>query len=178
MGTLVDGETLNLGINATPQFIGALTELTYGQIENIAQDLEAFAKHRKGKADGKRRIEVGDVLLLGRRNEGLMEILEKEAERVEGRSKAKAANGRGKAANGTAKKSERASNGQSPATASAFTTKSKGKARARASRTLDDSADEEPEGEDLEDAVDDDEDNRNEQDDDDDEMADFIVDDE
>lgn len=77
LGLLVDSTTLELGTNATPQFIGTLTELVHAQIENAAQDLEAFARHRNAK-----RIETRDVLLLGRRNEGLKEMLEKEAEKI------------------------------------------------------------------------------------------------
>lgn len=32
VGKLVDEETINLGVNATPQFMGALTELLWTQI--------------------------------------------------------------------------------------------------------------------------------------------------
>src|ERR1700728_2270392 len=32
IGKIVDEETLKLGVNATPQFIGSLTELTWAQI--------------------------------------------------------------------------------------------------------------------------------------------------
>jgi centromere protein S len=32
IGKIVDEETLRLGVNATPQFIGSLTELTWAQI--------------------------------------------------------------------------------------------------------------------------------------------------
>lgn len=63
--------------NATPHFIGALSELVYSQIEIVAQDLEAFARH-----SGRSKISSKDVVLLGRRNEGLSELLEKEAESV------------------------------------------------------------------------------------------------
>lgn len=31
-GQLVDEETINLGVNATPQYIGSLTELVWAQI--------------------------------------------------------------------------------------------------------------------------------------------------
>ena len=44
IGKTVDEETLGLGINATPQFIGALTEMVWAQIANVATDLESFAK--------------------------------------------------------------------------------------------------------------------------------------
>lgn len=39
VGQLVDEETLNLGINATPQFIGSLTELVWTQIGMSPADL-------------------------------------------------------------------------------------------------------------------------------------------
>jgi centromere protein S len=107
IGKIVDDETLKLGVNATPQFIGSLTELTWAQIGmfqtilfptfiiqvwqnhmellvdvssfrrtngsnqgTAAQDLESFAAHA-----GRRTIKTDDVLLLGRRNEGLETIL-------------------------------------------------------------------------------------------------------
>ncbi|QQK42287.1 Bromodomain transcription factor [Penicillium digitatum] len=44
IGKIVDEETIKLGVNATPQFIGALTEMVWAQIETVSQDLESFAK--------------------------------------------------------------------------------------------------------------------------------------
>lgn len=32
IGQLVDEETMNLGVNATPQYIGSLTELVWAQL--------------------------------------------------------------------------------------------------------------------------------------------------
>ncbi|KAL9619994.1 MAG: hypothetical protein Q9160_005463 [Pyrenula sp. 1 TL-2023] len=99
LGALIDSVTLSLSdptssVNATPQFIASLTQLTYAQIETVAQDLEAFAIHRSshsskkgGQGDGGRgrgrRIEVKDVMLLGRRNEGLRGLLEEERGGIE-----------------------------------------------------------------------------------------------
>ncbi|QKX55084.1 uncharacterized protein TRUGW13939_02176 [Talaromyces rugulosus] len=70
IGKIVDEETIELGVNATPQFIGALTEMVWAQIETVSQDLEAFAKHA-----GRSTININDVMLLARRNEGLESIL-------------------------------------------------------------------------------------------------------
>ncbi|RDW89791.1 CENP-S family protein [Aspergillus mulundensis] len=105
IGKIVDEETIKLGMNATPQFIGALTELVWVQIgmalvtlvgartqnaayamtysgaleivangryptETASQDLECFAKHA-----GRSTINVSDVMMLARRNEGLESIL-------------------------------------------------------------------------------------------------------
>ncbi|KAL4872854.1 hypothetical protein BDV12DRAFT_161630 [Aspergillus spectabilis] len=70
IGKIVDEETIKLGANATPQFIGALTELVWVQIETASQDLESFAKHA-----GRSTINVSDVMMLARRNEGLESIL-------------------------------------------------------------------------------------------------------
>ena len=75
IGRLVDDETLKLGVNATPQFIGSLAELVYAHVTNTGRDLEAFAQH-----GGRSRIDTRDVLLLGRRNEGLMQVLEARVE--------------------------------------------------------------------------------------------------
>ncbi|KAL1996529.1 hypothetical protein VTN49DRAFT_8129 [Thermomyces lanuginosus] len=71
IGRIVDEETLELGVNATPQFIGALTEMAWTQIETVSQDLESFAKHA-----GRSTVNVSDVMLLARRNEGLRLILQ------------------------------------------------------------------------------------------------------
>ncbi|KAL9635169.1 MAG: hypothetical protein Q9164_003635 [Protoblastenia rupestris] len=71
IGKIVDEETLKLGVNATPQFIGALTEMVWAQIENVSTDLESFARHA-----GRQTISVEDVMLLARRNEGLETVLE------------------------------------------------------------------------------------------------------
>ncbi|CAD6569734.1 MAG: hypothetical protein ASARMPREDX12_002550 [Alectoria sarmentosa] len=70
IGKIVDEETLKLGVNATPQFIGALTEMVWAQIENISTDLKNFAKHA-----GRSTISTDDVMLLSRRNEGLETLL-------------------------------------------------------------------------------------------------------
>ncbi|KAI4184593.1 MAG: hypothetical protein LQ348_004529 [Seirophora lacunosa] len=72
VGKIVDEEMLKLGLNATPQFIGALTEMLWAQIENVSEDLQSFAKHA-----GRQKISAEDVLLLARRNEGLETILRK-----------------------------------------------------------------------------------------------------
>ncbi|CAL5873105.1 uncharacterized protein PFLUO_LOCUS7374 [Penicillium psychrofluorescens] len=70
IGKIVDEETIKLGANATPQFIGALTEMVWAQIETVSQDLESFAKHA-----GRSTVNVSDVMLLARRNDGLDSIL-------------------------------------------------------------------------------------------------------
>ena len=45
IGPLVDSTLgLEYGANASPQFIGALTELVYAQIEGVAGDVESFAR--------------------------------------------------------------------------------------------------------------------------------------
>ena len=84
----MDEETLKLGVNATPHFIGALTEMVWAQIENTSQDLESFSKYAsrfrclKIVADywwyrhaGRSTITVEDVMLLSRRNDGLEAVL-------------------------------------------------------------------------------------------------------
>ncbi|KAI4186673.1 MAG: hypothetical protein LQ346_005630 [Caloplaca aetnensis] len=38
IGKIVDEETLKLGVNATPQFIGALTEMVWAQIRGSRLD--------------------------------------------------------------------------------------------------------------------------------------------
>ena len=94
IGKIVDEESLNLRVNATPQFIGSLTELVWAQIgklvflntpsscaiadddlETAAVDLESFAKHA-----GRTTVKTDDVMLLTRRNDGLEQILKKAME--------------------------------------------------------------------------------------------------
>ncbi|KAF2847152.1 hypothetical protein T440DRAFT_431267, partial [Plenodomus tracheiphilus IPT5] len=70
IGQFVDEECLTSDLNATPQFIGALTELVYTQIANTSRDLETFSAHA-----GRKVITTDDVMLLTRRNEKLEEYL-------------------------------------------------------------------------------------------------------
>lgn len=89
IGKMVDEESLKLHVNATPQFIGALTEMVWTQIgrmtlflthctsqgltfipENVAVDLESFSKHA-----GRTTVTTEDVLLLTRRNEDLNKLI-------------------------------------------------------------------------------------------------------
>ncbi len=79
VGQSVDSVALSQDLNATPHFIGGLSELLWAQIENAAQDLEAFAKHGDRKV-----VNVKDVVMLGRHNEGLKEILQTEAKKASG----------------------------------------------------------------------------------------------
>ena len=55
-------------------------------VENTSQDLEAFAKHA-----GRKTVDVDDVLMLGRRNEGLDRVLRSF---VEGQGKRREKKGR------------------------------------------------------------------------------------
>jgi hypothetical protein len=57
IGKIVDEETLRLGMNATPQFIGALTELVWAQIGKCSwRSLRALGENLPG-----RRMEQGDA---------------------------------------------------------------------------------------------------------------------
>lgn len=78
IGQTVDSVALNGDFNASPHFIGGLSEMVWGQIENVAQDLEAFAKH-----SGRSSISSKDVVLLARRNEGLKDVLQNQEKSVQ-----------------------------------------------------------------------------------------------
>lgn len=96
---MVDDESMRRNRNATPQFIGALTEMVWTQIgernrhrnppasarnpaahscsdqtspciENVALDLETFSRHA-----GRSTVTTDDVLLLARRNQDLHDII-------------------------------------------------------------------------------------------------------
>ncbi|KAI0600449.1 kinetochore component CENP-S-domain-containing protein [Biscogniauxia sp. FL1348] len=87
VGKMVDEETLRRNRNVTPQFIGALTEMVWTQIENVAMDLESFSRHA-----GRSTITTDDVLLLARRNQDLHGIVKDfidahKAAKVKGKSK-------------------------------------------------------------------------------------------
>ncbi|KAH9821373.1 putative apoptosis-inducing TAF9-like domain 1 family protein [Teratosphaeria destructans] len=77
IGKTIDSLACEQDFNATPHFIGGLSELVWAQIQNAANDLEAFAKH-----GGRTTINAKDVVLLARRNEGLEDVLKTEAKRV------------------------------------------------------------------------------------------------
>jgi len=99
IGKIVDEETARLKTTATPQFLGAMTEMVWAQIENVAQDLESFSRHA-----GRTTVTTDDVMLITRRNEALGDMMrdfvdrdkaERETER--GAKKGKGtAKGRGK----------------------------------------------------------------------------------
>ncbi|TVY48424.1 Centromere protein S [Lachnellula cervina] len=95
IGKIVDEETLRLDTAATPQFIGAMTEMVWSQIENVAQDLETFSRHA-----GRTTVTTDDVLLITRRNEALYGIMRDfvEKEQVAApKGKSKAVKGKGRA---------------------------------------------------------------------------------
>ncbi|KND93946.1 Centromere protein S [Tolypocladium ophioglossoides CBS 100239] len=71
IGQIVDEESMHRNINATPQFIGALTELVWTQIENVAIDLESFSHHASRAT-----VTTDDVLLLARKNPDLQQLME------------------------------------------------------------------------------------------------------
>ncbi|KAK3359839.1 kinetochore component CENP-S-domain-containing protein [Lasiosphaeria hispida] len=89
VGKIVDEESLRRNRNATPQFIGALTEMVWAQIENVATDLETFSRHA-----GRTTVTTDDVLLLARRNIDLHAMIkdtvdQQKAAKVKGKGKAK-----------------------------------------------------------------------------------------
>ncbi|KAK0635350.1 kinetochore component CENP-S-domain-containing protein [Bombardia bombarda] len=91
IGQIVDEESLRLNRNATPQFIGMLTMMVMGQIENVAIDLESFAQHA-----GRTTINTDDVMLLTRRNSDLQGMIKdfidkQKADKGGGKGKGKAA---------------------------------------------------------------------------------------
>ncbi|KAL2262702.1 hypothetical protein VTK26DRAFT_353 [Humicola hyalothermophila] len=88
IGKMVDEESLRRNRNATPQFIGALTDIVWHQIENVATDLESFSRHA-----GRTTVTTDDVLLLARRNQDLYSIIKDSIDR----EKAAKAKGKGKA---------------------------------------------------------------------------------
>ncbi|KAJ4306415.1 MHF histone-fold complex component [Collariella sp. IMI 366227] len=85
IGKIVDQESLQRNRNATPQFIGALTDMVWHQIENVATDLESFSRHA-----GRSTVTTDDVLLLARRNQDLYSVIKDVVD------KEKAAKGKGK----------------------------------------------------------------------------------
>ena len=109
VGKMVDEQSLRRNRNATPQFIGALTEMVWTQIggyfqdavllvqprvltnepENVAIDLESFSRHA-----GRTSITTDDVLLLARRNADLNGIIK---DFVDEQKAAKVSKGKGKA---------------------------------------------------------------------------------
>ncbi|PBP17682.1 apoptosis-inducing TAF9-like domain 1 family protein [Diplocarpon rosae] len=88
VGKLIDEECRRLNTTATPQFIGAMTEMVWAQIETVSTDLESFSRHASRTT-----ITTDDVLLVTRRNDALHGIMRDfiDAE------KARAAGGMGKA---------------------------------------------------------------------------------
>ncbi|KAJ8097509.1 kinetochore component CENP-S-domain-containing protein [Lipomyces tetrasporus] len=82
VGKIVDEECLQLNVNATPQYIAALTELVYTQAVTLATDIESFAHHARRKV-----ISTEDVLMMCRRNDGLRDVLEEFVEELESKKR-------------------------------------------------------------------------------------------
>lgn len=82
LGKTVDAIAVDSNINASPTFIGGLMEMVAAKIGQSATDLEAFASHA-----GRSTINTKDVVLLGRNNEALRDILHAKAESVRKRDK-------------------------------------------------------------------------------------------
>ncbi|KAF1999097.1 hypothetical protein P154DRAFT_523506 [Amniculicola lignicola CBS 123094] len=96
IGQYVDEQCLQQNLNATPQFIGALTELVWTQISNSCLDLENFAKHA-----GRKVVKTDDVMLLARRSEPLENLLRDYLQKMqakEGRPAEGAKKGKGRPA--------------------------------------------------------------------------------
>ncbi|KAF4119630.1 hypothetical protein GMORB2_4539 [Geosmithia morbida] len=91
VGQIVDEESLERNRNATPQFIGALTELVWTQIENVAIDLETFSNHA-----GRTTVTTEDVMLLARKNPDLHQIMEAFIDARKASSAASLSRGKGK----------------------------------------------------------------------------------
>ncbi|CAI4210333.1 unnamed protein product [Parascedosporium putredinis] len=70
IGQMVDEKVIKDNRNATPQFIAALTQVVWTQMESVAQDLESFSGHA-----GRTTISTDDVLLLCRRNQDMHHII-------------------------------------------------------------------------------------------------------
>ncbi|TQN75350.1 Centromere protein S [Colletotrichum shisoi] len=70
VGKIVDEESIKQDCNATPQFIGALTEMVWAQIESVAGDLESFSRHARRTT-----VTTDDVVLLARKNPDLLDIV-------------------------------------------------------------------------------------------------------
>lgn len=67
---IAEAESLELQAAPTSGFVASLSTLVFSQIYTLAEDIESFAKHRGGKV-----VNVEDVLLCARRNEGLHELM-------------------------------------------------------------------------------------------------------
>ncbi|KAI1325338.1 kinetochore component CENP-S-domain-containing protein [Xylariaceae sp. FL0255] len=92
VGKMVDEEMLRRNRNVTPQFIGALTEMVWTQIENVAGDLESFSRHA-----GRSTITTDDVLLLARRNGDLHDLIKDFIDKEKAAKAKEKAKGKGKA---------------------------------------------------------------------------------
>ncbi|KAH6689612.1 kinetochore component CENP-S-domain-containing protein [Plectosphaerella plurivora] len=90
VGQMVDEEVMKKNRNATPQFIGALTEMVWEQIASTAADLESFSRHA-----GRSTITTDDVLLLARKNPDLLSLVQDYVDDLNAK-KVEAGNAKGK----------------------------------------------------------------------------------
>ncbi|EFX01389.1 apoptosis-inducing taf9-like domain protein [Grosmannia clavigera kw1407] len=78
VGEMVDQESIKQNRNTTPQFIGALADMVWTQIESVALDLESFSRHA-----GRSTVTTDDVLLLARRNGDLHDLLKEQVDELQ-----------------------------------------------------------------------------------------------
>ncbi|KAL1935412.1 hypothetical protein VTP01DRAFT_4552 [Rhizomucor pusillus] len=71
-------EADTIGKTLTQDFVASLADVVYKQIESMATDLEAFAKHNSKRSV----INVEDVKLLARRNNSLHQLICETAEQI------------------------------------------------------------------------------------------------
>ncbi|KAK4203889.1 kinetochore component CENP-S-domain-containing protein [Triangularia verruculosa] len=92
IGKIVDEESIRRNRNATPQFIGALADLVWDQIGNVATDLESFSRHANRTT-----VTTDDVLLLARRNQDLHSIIKDIVDKEKAKKLKSKAKGKGRA---------------------------------------------------------------------------------
>lgn len=70
MARHLDSQTAAMSTNVTSQLVASMTEVVFKQIQDVAKDVEGFARHA-----GRGTVSTKDVLLLARRNESLEDVM-------------------------------------------------------------------------------------------------------
>lgn len=68
---MIEKQTSQLGVTASPSFVASLVELVYNQVVTLGEDLELFADHA-----GRTAINTSDVYMVTRKNDVLTKALQ------------------------------------------------------------------------------------------------------
>ena len=84
IGKILESETKKHDKSFTKEYLACLTDLVSDQCASFARDVEAFSRHGKRTT-----VNMDDVKLIARKNDGLVKCLDEHAQKISGEQKSK-----------------------------------------------------------------------------------------